>query len=271
MKIFKKDKFADYIEYRASSNTLIITKNPFEFVSRRKKNKSYAGVSKDKRKVELPEKSDDEDENRSRVVFDIENFKSTVIKRLRRENIKVINPYNIKVEKFKALPDTLDAFNNLFIETVRDDIRLKNENLFKKRILGLTSYFKSAQESLLPRFDEDRDIHVENVDMSDFQLAVYEDARKAERKEELRNARKRKKQGGDSGIYGETTSTYRIFSRAFCNFVFPNEVVEDDEGAEYLLKRPMPKEGQSITDILKRNHLQRQQKQKLAQLQKNRP
>ena len=33
-----------------------------------------------------------------------------------------------------------------------------------------------------------------------------------------------KKQGGDSGIYGEATSTYRIFSRAFCNFVFPNEL-----------------------------------------------
>ena len=88
--------------------------------------------------------------------------------------------------------------------------------------------------------------------MSDFQLGIYEEARKAERKEETRNARKRKKGGDDGGIYGETSSTYRIFSRAYCNFVFPNELVEDDEGNEFLLVRPMPKDGQNINDLLKK-------------------
>ena len=28
-------------------------------------------------------------------------------------------------------------------------------NLLKRRILGLTSYFRSAQEQLMPRFDKD--------------------------------------------------------------------------------------------------------------------
>merc|ERR1711965_991346 len=97
-----------------------------------------------------------------------------------------------------------------------------NKDLFKKRILGLTSYFRSAKESLLPKFDQYKDIIVERVIMSNHQLGIYEIARAAERKEETRNALKRK--GNSENIYEDTTSTYRIFSRAFCNFVFPNEI-----------------------------------------------
>ena len=44
-----------------------------------------------------------------------------------------------------------------------------------------------------------------------------------ERVLEKRNAqKKRRQQQGD--IYTETASTYRIFSRAFCNYVFPREI-----------------------------------------------
>ena len=39
------------------------------------------------------------------------------------------------------------------------------------------------------------------------------------------NAKKKKKQMAvPTGIFEETVSTYRIFSRAFCNFVFPEEI-----------------------------------------------
>ena len=64
--------------------------------------------------------------------------------------------------------------------------------------------------------------------MSDFQFGVYEEARIQERQLEMRNARKQKKQ--KEGIFESTVSTYRIFSRAFCNFVFPRPDI----------KRPMP-------------------------------
>ena len=56
--------------------------------------------------------------------------------------------------------------------------------------------------------------------MSDFQFAIYEEARVQERKIESQNAKKRKKATGKN-VFEELTSTYRIFSRAFCNFVFP--------------------------------------------------
>ena len=136
-----------------------------------------------------------------------------------------------------------------FIDTTKFG-ELKEVNLLKRRILGLTSYFRSAQEALLPRYEEATDLHIEKIPMSNFQLGAYEDARNAERREETRNARKRKK-AGDSGVYGETTSTYRIFSRAFCNFVFPNEIVQDKEGNEVLLTRPMTKENKKIKEQIK--------------------
>ena len=73
--------------------------------------------------------------------------------------------------------------------------------------------------------------------MSDYQLGIYEAARIVERKEESRNARKRK--GNQvSNVYKETTSTYRIFSRAFCNFVFPDTI-----------RRPMPREQNLVATV----------------------
>ena len=61
--------------------------------------------------------------------------------------------------------------------------------------------------------------------MSDHQLGIYEIARNAERKEEKRNRMKKK-----DDIYSESSSTYRIYSRVFCNFVFPTHIIP----------RPMP-------------------------------
>ena len=70
--------------------------------------------------------------------------------------------------------------------------------------------------------------------MSDYQFGLYEEARKNERVLEKRNAQKRRR-AKDGGVYADTVSTYRIFSRAFCNFVFPRAII-----------RPMKQEGQEL-------------------------
>jgi hypothetical protein len=77
--------------------------------------------------------------------------------------------------------------------------------------------------------------------MSDYQFGIYESARQAERKQEKNNAKKRKKQMGSKSVYDDTVSTYRIFSRAFCNFVFPDE-----------MKRPMPNDEEKMEDAVKK-------------------
>lgn len=190
-------RLVDYIEYKSSSTTLTITRNPFGFISSFKAGQ-YEGVNID----EKGEMSD-------------EDFVKFVISILKAEDIKVL-PTGIRVETYKALPDTLDQFMEYFID--KQTNLIKNADLLKRRILGLTSYFRSIEE-LMPRFEKALDLNIIRVPMSDFQLGIYEEERIIERKEELRNARKKKR--GKEGIYEETKSSYRIFSRLACNYVSP--------------------------------------------------
>jgi hypothetical protein len=158
-----------------------------------------------------------------------DTFITLVTAILKKNNIK-IQMNGMATQEYKALPDTLDEFKNNFL---MESGELKNMNMFKRRILGLTSYFRSAQESLMPRYKKENpaDFQVIKIPMSDFQFAVYEEARVQERNQEKKNAQKKKlKKPGVGDLYENTTSTYRIFSRAFSNFVFPRpEIV-----------RPMP-------------------------------
>jgi hypothetical protein len=98
-------------------------------------------------------------------------------------------------------------------------------DVLKRRILGLTSYFRSAQEQLLPAFvktGEGANYRIENIDMSNYQFEEYEKIRKEERAEEKRQRRKTKNPAADE-FDDKGASTYRIYSRSACNFVFPAE------------------------------------------------
>ena len=205
----------DLIDYKPSSTTLVITRNPFGFVNKSAaKDNTYAGV-----KLEIGERGEINDETFIKLVTSI----------LKKNNIKV-QPSGVSVHEYKALPDTLDEFKNYFIQANGE---MRNPNMFKRRILGLTSYFRSAQESLMPRYAKENpaDFQVIKIEMSDFQFGIYEEARIQERKIEKDNAKKRKvKKPGVDDLYENTVSTYRIFSRAFCNFVFPRPAIA----------RPMP-------------------------------
>ena len=189
----------DYMEYNSSGPTLIITRNPFGFVNKVQKDE-YKGVNISER----GELSDEDFINRIRGL-------------LTKNKIKIID---FSLNTYTALPDKLDDFKLKFIDEKNNDI--KNINLFKKRILGLTSYFRDM-EALMPDYNKSTDLHVIEIEMSDFQFKIYEEARVQERKRELQNAKKNKTKM--EGVYEETTSTYRIFSRAFCNFVFPTPTI----------------------------------------------
>ena len=106
-----------------------------------------------------------------------------------------------------------------------------NKRTFQKRILGLVSYLGDKQE-LMPSIASQEVIEVE---MSDFQLPIYAQARLSELSEVKQNAKRAKARAANK-IYEDTNSTYRIFSRAFCNFVFPNDKLPNG----VVLKRPYP-------------------------------
>jgi len=202
------EKSLDYLDYSPSSKILTITRNPFGFKNKIKQETGYKGVSNVKR--------DDSGNN----IFDSDfisdnDFERKIITILKRNDIDVISD-GIKIKNQKALPDDFDLFENQYIDSVTK--KLKNVDALKRRIIGLSSYFKSAQESLLPTFNKTLgvDYHVVKIPMSDFQFKIYESARKEERK--LEKASKKPQQKLDE-LYKEATSTYRIFSRLYCNFV----------------------------------------------------
>jgi hypothetical protein len=204
------EKTLDYLDYSPSSKVLTITRNPYGFKNKIKENSGYKGVANTKR--------DDNGNN----IFDNEflsddDFERRILSILKRNEIEVLSD-GIKIRNMKALPDDFNIFENQYIDSVTK--KIKNSDALKRRIIGLSSYFRSAQEDLLPKFNKTLgvDYHVVRIPMSDFQFKIYESARKDERKLEKQS---KKPQNLDE-LYKEATSTYRIFSRLYCNFVMNN-------------------------------------------------
>jgi D-ribose pyranose/furanose isomerase RbsD len=261
LSMFDKEKFNtyDYVEY--SGNKLIITRNPFGFINdKQNKKKAQGGGAKkkeksDKSNVAEKDESGSEEFNQHLMaqangrefpgldepsyvwggnVFDKysgvklddtgnisdTDFLRTIIRILSKNEIDVMEGA-IKVDYNKALPDDPESFQEIFVN--QDTVSIKNENLFKKRILGLTSYFRSAQEKLLPSFVKGEDggnYHLVESEMSQYQFDTYEKIRKDEYEQEKKSKKNAKKKQSEEDMYN-VSSTYRIFSRAACNFAFP--------------------------------------------------
>jgi hypothetical protein len=150
-------------------------------------------------------------------------FQEKILAILNKNGLEV-QKGSIKVTNYKALPDNSDTFFSTFINSETGEV--KNINLFQRRILGLTSYFRSAQESLLPSFvktDRGDLYHVVKSEMSTHQFGIYEKIRKVEAERETKNKKKRLAAKNAEELY-QISSTYRIFSRAACNFTFPASI-----------------------------------------------
>ena len=209
------EKSLDYLDYSPSSKVLTITRNPFGFKNKIKKESGYQGVSNVKKNESGENTFDDE-------FTSDDDFERKIISILKRNDIDIV-PKGIQVMNRKALPDDLDTFLNRYIDD--SDKKLHNVDALKRRILGLSSYFRSAQESLLPRFNKQLgvDYHIVRIPMSDTQFKIYEGARKQER--EVESQPKMKSDTAD--LFDEKASTYRIFSRLFCNFIMPERPIPE--------------------------------------------
>ena len=253
LEMFQRGNFNthDFLEY--SGNVLTITRNPYGFINVGKRSytrkvdtqkKRYGGYinATKKNKVVISGGADGPFDRYNGVKLDEtgnisdDAFLKIIIQILKTNDIET-QTNAIKLELNKSLPDKKDEFIDMFIDV--DAATLKDSNLFKRRILGLSSYFRSAQESLLPEFvlnDEGENYHLVISEMSEYQFGIYEKIRKTEADQEKnkRNQSKKKKPNGE--LY-EIASSYRIFSRAACNFAFP-----DPPG------RPMP-DNETISEL----------------------
>lgn len=116
----------------------------------------------------------------------------------------------VSVEYLECLPTNFQEFVNTFI----DGLDVKNALLFQKRIQGLVSYYKGADERMLPkRIDDDK--MLEKIEMSDEQFNKYLEMRWTEVQSES-------KKGGNS--LNEDFSYYRVLSRLACNYAVPNDL-----------------------------------------------
>ena len=207
------EKSHDYLDYSATSKILTVTRNPFGFKNTIKQDESYRGVSTKQGESTLNVDFIADDE-----------FERKLISILRKNDIEIV-PQGIQVINKKALPDDLTLFMARYINDT--DNTLKNVDALKRRIVGLSSYFKSAQENLLPKYDKKLgiDYNIVSIPMSDFQFKIYESARRDERDA----AKKKKPVSGTGELFDEKSSSYRIFSRLFCNFVMPDRPMPESK------------------------------------------
>ena len=224
-------KVLDYVEYSPSSKMLTITKDPLGFENKIGVDKitgeyNYRGVSNDK-KERIDKKTGIKTYDNILPITD-EEFINRITIALKKQDIEVIKN-SIKTENFTALPYKSETFLTMFpskINNVTNEPYILNGMLFKKRIIGLCSYFRSSQEGLLPDYDEETDLKEVLIEMSDHQFGIYELARKNER---LLERQALKNNNNANPLTDTKSSTYKIFSRLYCNFVMP-------EG----LTRPLP-------------------------------
>jgi len=211
--MFQREKVIDYIDYSPASEKILITRNPFGFKNKIKVDTGYHGVTNERKDQATGKNILDTDS------IDDATFERHVISILKNNGIDV-SPVGIKIHKYTALPEKLEPFLNRFIDDKTK--KVKDIQVFKRRIVGLTSYFRSAQEDLLPRYEKTPQYyHVIHIPMSNYQFKIYEAARKEERLLEKSNKKKKQQSFDAQGLFASANSTYRIFSRLFCNFVMP--------------------------------------------------
>lgn len=123
-------------------------------------------------------------------------------------------------QQYTAYPENDDEFDNYFLENSKNSagwgsFRLKNQDLFMRRALGLISYYESSGKNY-----PDYKIEYEEVIMSNYQYLIYEKVREFERVRERMAAMKMK----SGKKKDKPTSLMRIYSRMFSNFVFPKQI-----------------------------------------------
>jgi hypothetical protein len=117
----------------------------------------------------------------------------------------------ITTESLECLPTNYDEFASAFL----DGLLIKNPMMLMRRIQGLVSYFKGADERMLPKVvDEDK--MLEEVPMSSEQFNYY----LAVRFKEIQMNKRRP----TIGTPDDEMKTFRVNSRLACNYVIPPDM-----------------------------------------------
>jgi len=137
---------------------------------------------------------------------------------------------------YQRLPDIEKPFVDTFINKETLTLNKPNDLVLMGRLSGLISYYKAGKPELVARVEKDEVVEVE---MSDRQLQQYTLVRNTELKQEERDRKgkgKAKAPAAPGARYEEVLKsqkgTFKIFSRASCNFVFPEDIPRPRPGDE---------------------------------------
>jgi superfamily II DNA or RNA helicase len=148
----------------------------------------------------------------------------------------VVKFLELKKNSLFSIDNNGDIFKNYFVkEDIDKGDRLKNENVFRRRILGLVSYYKSVNDN----YPKVKYTDYYRIEMSNYQFQIYEILRTKERLTEKGTSKSKSKKSKN------VKSTFRVFSRQASNFVFPEEI-----------NRPYP-DPSFVVSILKKNNNQK--------------
>ena len=190
-KIFQDHNNVDFIDFTNHPTIFRITRNPYGFIKR------------DNKLIFDPERGN----------VSLFNFKQDIEGTLKTYGYTIVK---CEIEKFKKFPDTKKDFDEIFVDK---EGNFDKKVYFQTKILGMVSYLGDKKElmpnMILPADYEERKeaIFMENMKMNEYVLSQYSAAREIERKIDMRKHNQ-----------NEQSSSYRIFSRAACNFVFPESI-----------------------------------------------
>lgn len=222
---FRRILDVDTIEYNSVKRLIMLTRNPpnFESVYNEKGERIAVKYNKD-----FPQEPD--------MKVWVNTWKTKFESQFGGTEFEV--PEKYIVEKLQCLPTDYKEFAGLFI----DGLNVKNAMMFQRRIQGLVSYFKTADERLLPK-EIEGDSRIVKVPMSEPQFIEYLGARLEEIKEESRKGTKK-------GDLDADMKTYRVKSRLICNYSLPPEVkIEIPEGTS---DKPTELENTEILEKMKK-------------------
>jgi hypothetical protein len=203
---FRQMKDVDTIEYNSVKRTIMLTRNPPYFESQYNEKGERIAVKYNKDAEQNPDM-------KAWVGTWKAKFETTFA------GIEFPEADRMVVEKLELLPTQFEDFMGMFV----DGLSIKNSVLFSRRIQGLVSYFKGADERLLPkRLEEDKTLV--KVPMSNEQFQRYLETRWVEVQRESRKSR--------SPNLNDDFGSFRMTSRLACNYAIPPELrTTMEEGA----------------------------------------
>ena len=122
---------------------------------------------------------------------------------------------SVDLEYYTALPNNEENFMEIFFNGAK--MGVENTELYKSRILGLVSFYKTQNKDLIPTVTENS---VVEVPMSQYMFDKYSIVRK----NEIEKDRKKKGTKKKAEDPFKVKSSFRAYSRMHCSFVFPETI-----------------------------------------------